>query len=94
MIRFPLFLFNYSNRQLHGVFEATCDADWEIDPTGRWCDLQNYCTSLQSGQGNQSRAIQSAVACAGWCKPGQKYTNYPCQVQVKRISSPSPLDYK
>ena len=31
----PLFLFNYSNRQLHGVFEAVADADWEIEPTGQ-----------------------------------------------------------
>ena len=29
-----------------------------------------------------------------WCRPGQKYTNYPCQVRVTRVSSPPPLEYR
>ena len=31
---------------------------------------------------------------AAWCRPGQKFTNYPCQVRVKRISSPPPLEHR
>jgi len=28
-----LFLFNYSDRKLHGIFEATSHGGWNIDPT-------------------------------------------------------------
>ncbi|CAI7779485.1 unnamed protein product, partial [Closterium sp. NIES-54] len=30
----PLFLFNYSDRRLHGIFEAVSHGDLEIDPHG------------------------------------------------------------
>ena len=50
----PLFLFNYSNRQLHGVFEAAANADWELEPTGahhrkqhkQLCCASPYCRRL------------------------------------------------
>ncbi|CAN1276897.1 B2 protein, partial [Linum perenne] len=30
----PLFLFNYSDRKLHGIFEAVCSGKMNIDPYG------------------------------------------------------------
>lgn len=30
----PLFLFNYSDRKLHGIFEAACPGQMNINPYG------------------------------------------------------------
>lgn len=30
----PLFLFNFETKELHGIFKAASDGDWEIDPYG------------------------------------------------------------
>ena len=32
--RMPIFLFNYSDRKLHGIFKAESDGEWEINPQG------------------------------------------------------------
>ena len=32
----PLFLYNFTTRELHGIFTAASDGDWEIDPYGAW----------------------------------------------------------
>ncbi|PRW44996.1 ring canal kelch-like protein isoform X2 isoform A [Chlorella sorokiniana] len=33
----PLFLYNFQSKQLHGIFKAASDGEWELDPTG-WTD--------------------------------------------------------
>ncbi|KAI7837920.1 hypothetical protein COHA_008227 [Chlorella ohadii] len=33
----PLFLWNFESKQLHGIFKAASDGEWELDPTG-WTD--------------------------------------------------------
>ena len=30
----PIFLFNYSDRKLHGIFKAESDGTWELNPKG------------------------------------------------------------
>lgn len=35
--RMPLFLFNVSDRRLHGVFRAATDGSWELNPSGAGC---------------------------------------------------------
>jgi hypothetical protein len=30
----PLFLYNFETKELHGIFKAASDGDWEIDPCG------------------------------------------------------------
>ena len=36
-LRMPIFLFNVSDKSLHGIFRATGEGDWEITPHG-WTD--------------------------------------------------------
>jgi hypothetical protein len=33
----PLFLYNFETKELHGIFRAASDGDWEIDPLA-WTD--------------------------------------------------------
>jgi hypothetical protein len=33
----PLFLYNFETKELHGIFKAASDGDWEIDPYGEAC---------------------------------------------------------
>ncbi|CAK7325940.1 unnamed protein product [Dovyalis caffra] len=44
----PLFLFNYSDRKLHGIFEATSHGGWNIDPNAWTKDGSG--TTLYSAQ--------------------------------------------
>jgi hypothetical protein len=30
----PIFLFNYSTRDLHGIYRATTDGSWKLNPAG------------------------------------------------------------
>ena len=32
----PVFLFNYSDRKMHGIFRAQSDGDLEIKPYGKF----------------------------------------------------------
>ena len=32
--RMPIFLFNYSNRDLHGIYRAVTDGTWKLNPAG------------------------------------------------------------
>ena len=32
--RMPIFLFNYSTRELHGIYRAKTDGTWKLNPAG------------------------------------------------------------
>ena len=34
MVRMPVFLFNYSERKMYGIYRALSEGDLEINPTG------------------------------------------------------------
>ena len=30
----PIFLYNYSTKQLHGIYESTTAGEWKLNPAG------------------------------------------------------------
>ncbi len=39
----PVFLFNYSDRKMHGIFRAQSEGDLEIKPYGKLCRQHTAC---------------------------------------------------
>ena len=37
LCRMPMFLYNYSTRQLHGIWESTTKGEWMLNPAGKPC---------------------------------------------------------
>ncbi|KAK9808555.1 hypothetical protein WJX73_008282 [Symbiochloris irregularis] len=55
----PIFLFNYSSRELYGIFKSETEGSWELNPQG-WC---------RPGQSRTSYPCQVRVSVYKQCSP-------------------------
>ena len=87
--RLPIFLFNYNDRLMHGIFRATSNGELEINPHGVVPATQTATLLKCVMQGttqyrSRRRFADNVIRCAAWTGTEHLKTRFPAQVRVER----------
>ncbi len=91
--RMPIFLFNYNDRLMHGIFRATSEGELEINPHGEPAADQHL---MRDATGDLPRFTSCVFAnsrpCpAAWTGTEHLKTRFPAQVRVERSKTCQPI---